>query len=69
MVRNEPDAAPIPWFNLRLLSESDIRAFHAFIRSLGAPGEKMLEALPPGNGSGNPYNGLYRGRAANQAVS
>lgn len=39
---------PMPWFNVRFLPESDMRALHAFICSLGAPGEKMPEALPPG---------------------
>lgn len=39
---------PMPWFNVRLLPEEDMRAIHAFILSLGPPGEAMPQALPPG---------------------
>ena len=46
---------PMPWFNVRLLPESDMRALHAFIRSLGAPGEAMPDALPPGVVPSTPY--------------
>src|SRR4051812_45749301 len=30
---------PMPWFALRDMSEADLRAFHRYVRSLGAAGE------------------------------
>lgn len=39
---------PMPWFNMRSMSESDLRAIYAYIRSLGPAGEPAPEALPPG---------------------
>jgi mono/diheme cytochrome c family protein len=39
---------PMPWFNMRVMSESDLRAMYAYIRSLGPAGAAAPEALPPG---------------------
>lgn len=44
-VRTRP---PMPWFKLREMTEPDLRAIHAFVRSLGPPGEPAPAALPPG---------------------
>lgn len=46
---------PMPWFNLRLLPESDMRALHAFICLLGPAGEPTPKALPPGVAPQTPY--------------
>ena len=39
---------PMPWFNVRSMSEPDLRAVYAYIRSLGPAGEAAPDALPPG---------------------
>ncbi len=39
---------PMPWFNMRSMSESDLRAIYAYIHSLGPAGEPAPGALPPG---------------------
>jgi mono/diheme cytochrome c family protein len=39
---------PMPWFNLVNMSDADLRAIYAFIRSLGPVGEPVPAYLPPG---------------------
>jgi mono/diheme cytochrome c family protein len=39
---------PMPWFNVRSMSEPDLRAMYAYIRSLGPAGVPAPDALPPG---------------------
>jgi hypothetical protein len=38
---------PMPWFNLRLMSEDDLRAIYQFIHSLGAAGDPAPRYLAP----------------------
>jgi mono/diheme cytochrome c family protein len=38
---------PMPWFNLRDMSEQDLRAFYRFVRHLGAAGEPAPTYVPP----------------------
>ncbi len=46
---------PMPWFNMRTMSEADLKAMYAYIRSLGPAGEAMPAALPPGETPKTPY--------------
>lgn len=46
---------PMPWFNVRILPESDMRALYRYITSLGEPGAAMPEYLPPGEEPATPY--------------
>lgn len=46
---------PMPWWGMRAMSEPDLRAMYAFIRSLGAPGEPEPAYVPPGEEPGTPY--------------
>lgn len=39
---------PMPWFNLRDMSERDLRALYHFIRSLGPAGQPAPAFVPPG---------------------
>jgi len=39
---------PMPWFGLHDMSESDLRSFYRFVRSLGEPGLAAPAYLPPG---------------------
>lgn len=46
---------PMPWFNVHAMDESDIRSLYQYIKSLGAPGEQVPEAVPPGEEPKTPY--------------
>lgn len=46
---------PMPWFNLNIMSEADLRAMYQFIKSLGAPGKQAPAYLPPGKVPPMPY--------------
>ncbi|MFP5401315.1 MAG: cytochrome C [Gammaproteobacteria bacterium] len=39
---------PMPWFALRDMDETDLRAFYRFVRALGPSGEPAPAYLPPG---------------------
>ena len=39
---------PMPWFNVRRMSETDLRAIYRYARSLPVAGEAMPAYLPPG---------------------
>jgi mono/diheme cytochrome c family protein len=46
---------PMPWFNLNIMAEKDLRAMYQFIKSLGAPGKQAPAYLPPGKTPPMPY--------------
>jgi hypothetical protein len=39
---------PMPWFNVRQMSEDDLRSLYRYIRSLGEPGKAPPTFVPPG---------------------
>lgn len=43
-----PRRPPMPWFNLRDMSDQDLRAMYQFIRDLGPKGERAPAAAAPG---------------------
>jgi mono/diheme cytochrome c family protein len=43
-----PRRPPMPWFNLRDMSDSDLRAMYQFIRELGPKGQRAPAAAAPG---------------------
>ncbi|HEY5366158.1 MAG TPA: c-type cytochrome [Casimicrobiaceae bacterium] len=43
-----PRRPPMPWFNLRDMSDADLRAMYRYIHSLGAKGDKAPDYAPPG---------------------
>ncbi len=43
-----PRMPPMPWFNLRDMSDADLRAMYRYVRSLGAAGEFAPPNAPPG---------------------
>ena len=45
---------PMPWFVLRQMHEGDLKAIHAYIRSLGPAGQASPAALPPGQAANGP---------------
>ena len=46
---------PMPWFSLRDMSDTDLRAMYQFIRSLGATGKPAPAYVPPGQQAATPY--------------
>jgi mono/diheme cytochrome c family protein len=46
---------PMPWFNLRDMSDDDLRAFYRYVRSLGPKGEPAPAYVPPGQTPTTPY--------------
>lgn len=47
-VANMQPKPPMPWFNMRAMSEADLKAMYAYIRSLGPAGAATPADLPPG---------------------
>ena len=39
---------PMPWFNLQIISEPDLRAIYQFVKSLGPAGVVAPNFVPPG---------------------
>jgi FAD/FMN-containing dehydrogenase len=48
MYAPDPSSQPMPWFNLRDMSDDDLRAMYRFIRELGPKGERAPPAAAPG---------------------
>jgi mono/diheme cytochrome c family protein len=46
---------PMPWFNLRRMTDEDLKAVYAYIRSLGAPGAPVPAYVAPGGKVTTPY--------------
>lgn len=49
---------PMPWMNVNKMSDKDARAAYAYIKSLGAKGEKMPTPVPPGVEPTTPFISL-----------
>ena len=48
VARNFKPRPPMPWFNLHVMNERDLRALYRYIRSIGPAGEPAPEYVPPG---------------------
>jgi mono/diheme cytochrome c family protein len=46
---------PMPWFNLEAMTDADLKAVYAFVRSLGAPGVPAPAYVAPGGKVTTPY--------------
>lgn len=46
---------PMAWFNLAMMTDDDLRAMHAFILSLGDPGEPAPAFVPADQEPSGPY--------------
>lgn len=46
---------PMPWFNVARMTDADLKAIYAFLRSLGAPGEAVPAYVAPGGKVTTPY--------------
>jgi hypothetical protein len=50
-----PRLPPMPWFNLRDMSDADLRSIYSFIRDLGPKGERAPMAAGPGQPVATPF--------------
>lgn len=50
-----PRRPPMPWFNLRDMSDDDLRAVYRFVQSLGAKGVPAPAYAPPGTEVATPW--------------
>ena len=46
---------PMPWFNLRVMTDEDLGAVYAYVRSLGASGVAAPAYVAPGGKVSTPY--------------
>ena len=46
---------PMPWFNVKVMSDTDLKAVYAYIRSLGQPGTPAPAYVAPGGKVTTPY--------------
>jgi mono/diheme cytochrome c family protein len=46
---------PMPWFNIRAMTEADQRALHQYVKSLGQGGTAAPAFLPPGKTPQQPF--------------
>jgi len=46
---------PMPWFNTRAMTDDDLKAIYAFVRSLGAAGNPAPAYVAPGGKVATPY--------------
>lgn len=51
----EPMRPPMPWFNLRAMTDADLSALYQYIRALGPAGEPAPSAAAPGVAVNTPY--------------
>lgn len=50
-----PTRPPMPWFSLRDMTEGDLKAIYAYVRSLGDAGTPAPDYVPPGQTALTPY--------------
>ena len=46
---------PMPWFNLRAMSDADLAAIYSFVKAAGPAGQPAPAYLPPGQTPPQPY--------------
>lgn len=51
----QPMLPPMPWFNLREMTDEDLSAIYRFVRALGPAGEPAPAAAAPGTAVATPY--------------
>lgn len=64
-----PRLPPMPWFNLKEMTDADLKAVYAFVRSLGPAGQPMPAYVAPGGKVTTPYFVFVPQQAAQQPVA
>lgn len=65
--RTKQSRPPMPWFTLRDMKETDLRAMYQYIRSLGKAGEPAPDYAPPGVAVNTPYIEFFPKNLPSQA--
>lgn len=52
--RNLSARPPMPWFNVRRMSDDDLRAIYRYVKSLPVKGDPVPAYLPPGQQASGP---------------
>lgn len=55
LARNMQSRPPMPWFNLRFMSDEDLRAIHHYVRFLGPSDDTVPDYVPPDREPPPPY--------------
>ena len=55
MARSLKTRPPMPWFNLNMMKEADLKAIYQYIRQLGPAGEAAPQYVPPDQEPDPPY--------------
>jgi len=55
VIARKPMRPPMPWFNLRDMTDADLKAMYRFVKSLGRAGEPAPAYVPPGGKPVAPY--------------
>ena len=55
LARTMETRPPMPWYNLRDMSDRDLRAVYAYVRSLGPAGVAVPGYVPPDKEPQQPY--------------
>jgi hypothetical protein len=58
VARNKPSRPPMPWYALRDMQDSDLRALYRYIRQLGPAGNSAPGYVPPGQEPSTSYISL-----------
>jgi len=53
--RNLRTRPPMPWFNLKVMNENDLRAMYRYVRSLPADDTRVPDFVPPGRPPATPH--------------
>ena len=55
MLARSPLKPPMPWFNLRDMRDSDVKAIYAYLKHLGPAGEPAPAYVPPDQTPAGPF--------------
>jgi mono/diheme cytochrome c family protein len=55
ILARSPLRPPMPWFNLRDMKDSDVKAIYAYLKHLGPAGEPAPAYLPPDKSPAGPF--------------
>ena len=54
-VRSDQRRPPMPWFNVRDMTDADVKAIYAYLKHLGPGGKAAPAYLPPGQEPKGPF--------------
>ena len=55
MVKSVELKPPMPWYNVRRMTEDDLRSLYRYVQSLGEPGDNVPQFVAPGDRVNTPF--------------